>query len=493
LPDKNRTDTSLEEQVVLLQKALTRERNAKRKLEEKLEEKLQNNFEENHEFFQAYENANSRQIQLQFLSSLTSDIFVITDLDQMMAKFLANISKFLEPCNAFIFINNKNDYSLKKLNISNKQFDYLDVSHKLPELYNSLQKLDTQNFWQRIDIKSHKELHILSSTTHHDTILVYPLRLTNNKMHFLILDINHYCYSDDFKQTLNTASKQFAMTVKRRLTEIELSYNYQKLESTLEQLKSTQHQLVHSEKMASLGQLSAGVAHEINNPLGYITSNFEILKEYCELFESAFLDIEKASPDSLNRINTLSYARNDITDLLSSCIKGVGRISDIVNSLKTFSRKDDDDFINTNINDVIENALKIVWNQLKYNHKVETTLAPNLDLILASEGQLQQVFVNLFINAAQAMKEQGVLSIETKQSGGYIEVSVSDTGCGMKETTLKNIFEPFYTTKQNQNGTGLGLSVSYAIIEKHQALISVNSEPNVGSTFVIRFPPVKTL
>jgi len=493
LSDQDRDESSLKEQVVLLQNALKRERNAKRKLETKLEEKEQKKFEQNKAFFQAYENANNRQIQLQFLFSLTSDIFTLTNIDQMMAKFLANISTFLEPCNAFILAKENNRLSLTQLHLASEKFKSLSSHSTLSTLFNSLKELNTDSFWKRVELKKQSGLVELEPFTQHDTLLFYPLQLTETKMRYLILDIDHYCYSDDFKQTLNTASSQFSMAVKRRIAEIELSYNYQKLQSTLKQLKSTQHQLVHSEKMASLGQLSAGIAHEINNPLGYITSNFEILNEYCQLFEQTFIDVEKQAPEIFKQSKALTFARNDSPDLISSCIKGVKRISEIVSSLKTFSRKDEGDFTLTNINDVIENSLKVVWNQLKYSHKVDTKLVNNIPQISGNEGQLQQVFINLFINAAQAMKENGQLTVVTNKVDDYVEVSVSDTGCGMEQATIRKLFEPFFTTKQEQNGTGLGLSVSYAILEKHQALVSVNSELGVGSTFTIRFPLLPSL
>lgn len=486
MSDQNRAEEPLEEQILLLKNALIRERNAKRKLEEKLEEKVHSNFEDNRAFFQAYENANSRQIQLQFLSSLTSDIFTMNSMEKMTARFLANISAFLDPCNAFILSKVPKRITLTQLERSNESFKEISNPGNLASLFNSLNRFSEHSVWQRISDENVRELPELQAHIKHDTVLIYPLALSKLKQQYILLDINHYCYSHDFKQTLSTATQQFSMAVQRLIAEVDLSHNYKKLKSTLKELKSTQHQLVHSKKMASLGQLSAGIAHEINNPLGYITSNFEVLKDYCELFEQAFESVSDSK--FINESTQLQFAREDVPELIVSCIKGVSRISDIVSSLKTFSKKSDDKFEQINLNEVIDHSLKIVWNQLKYDHQVDKNLSTSLPTIYANEGQLQQVFVNLFINASQAMKAKGTLSITTKAVDKYIEVSIIDTGYGMSQSTIEQLFEPFYTTKQDQGGTGLGLSVSYAIIEKHQALISVNSELGVGSEFTIRFP-----
>lgn len=488
LSDQNNTNAELEEQVRLLKNALKREQNAKRKLEAKLEEKLQHNFEENQAFLQAYENANSRQIQLHFLSSLTSDILSITNIEKMLAHFLGNISVFLEPCTAIVLSKDTQQLKLSRLNTSSNTFDPIS-EQSLNAFYTAMDTLALSEQWQRLNTSNSVIIDTLHQYAKHDTTLVYPLRLTQNKFRYLFLDINHYCYSEDFKRTLNTASKQFSIAIQRLITEVELAYNYQKLKSTLEQLKSTQRQLIHSEKMASLGQLSAGVAHEINNPLGYIASNFQVLEEYCQSFENTFLQFEKSNDIHLSK--QVNFARKDIPELLASCIKGISRISDIVMSLKTFSKKDTGDFHETNINNVIENSLKIVVNQFKYSHQIKTELLPDIPLINACEGQLQQVFINLFINAAQAMKQKGTLTITTKASEHYVEASISDTGSGMAQTTIAKLFEPFYTTKQNHGGTGLGLSVSYAIIERHQAQIEVESELGVGSCFTLKFPLLK--
>lgn len=490
LSDQSREKiAALEEQVNLLKNALIREKSANKKLQEKIENNAQQHYNENKSFLHALEQANSRQLQLQFLTNLNSDMFIVRKVDDMVAQFLTNISGILDQCNAFdIAINTDCANTIASLDKETQSLVPIKWHGRYENAVNQLLLLTYHSEdWKRIEFNKNFQLPGLKDLIENNTILVSVIKFTERQTRVLLLDIGHYCYEDEFKQTLNTASQQFSQIIKRRLTEVELSYNYQQLKSTLNELKSTQNQLLHSEKMASLGQLAAGIAHEINNPLSFVASNLETLQDYYQLFEKA-LNQSQALKLEANEQRELNYARDDVSDLTESCIKGVERISEIVVSLKAFSRKDLDSMEPLNINQVIELALKIVWNQLKYNYQVNKSLSHQLPLIEGNSGQLQQVFINLFVNAAHAMADSGELSITSATNKGYVEVCVTDTGCGMEEEVIKKLFEPFYTTKQENQGTGLGLSVSYAILEKHNALISVNSEINKGSTFTLRFP-----
>ena len=487
MSNQSNSDISLEEQITLLTKALQRERNAKKQLEEKLESKTLENFKKNSEFFEAYEKAYSRQIQLQLLSTLTSDIFTLNNVNDMTAKFLSNISTFLDTCEAFVFEKQQNQETLLKLN---KDTELLNrCAQKLPQTAKFLAQIKTQEQWQRLSVGTESSLSEISPYFTHDTVLIFPLKPSSQLSKYLILNIDHYCYSNDFKQTINTACKQFATAIEKQIAEVEVSYNYLRLKRTLKELKSTQRQLIHQEKMASLGEMSAGIAHEINNPLGYVLSNFDVLNEYFSEFEKCFFNLEQSNQIEQISNKYLSLARSDTKDLLESCNKGLNRIADIISNLKTFSRKDTDEFEPHCVNEIISGSLKIVWNQLK-NYKFTKEFATNLPQIEANEGQLQQVFVNLFINAIQAMDDGDTFTIVTQLVDDFVEVSINDSGSGMSKKTIEKLFEPFYTTKDKHEGTGLGLSVSYAILEKHQALVSVNSELGVGSTFTLRFPHI---
>jgi signal transduction histidine kinase len=286
-----------------------------------------------------------------------------------------------------------------------------------------------------------------------------------------------------------------------------------RIEQLLSDLKTTQSQLIQSEKMASLGQMVAGVAHEVNTPLGFVKSNLEIvdrnqqilaqtLSEYIKLgdtlqsddVDNLALQLDKAKSAS-ERI--LQY---DITGktkkLISSALTGVDRIQELVLNLKNFSRLDESSVKEADINEGIESALMIAQNVIKHKATVETNYAPNLRAE-CYPAQLNQVFLNLLTNAAQAIEQdesdqsgvlKGKIQIATAHEKETVVIKISDNGKGIPPENLKKIFEPFFTTKPIGQGTGLGLSIVYKIIEKHQGEILVDSAVGKGSTFTIRIP-----
>jgi len=484
LPDQN-TKIDLQEKVGLLEKALVREKNAKKKLEEKLEKKNNIKFNENQLFINSFEIATSNQVQLQFLATLTKDLFSTKSLDELLFQFSKNMSNLLDKCPVILIqIHEKDENFIVRLQRENTEWEEQTWKNSYEEIVTALLN-SKDSIWHRIEHQQKNDVDSIMSLLSNQTLLYLPLNLTATEQRLMMLDISHYCYNDDFKQTINTAAQQFTLAIKRRATEIELSVNNNILNEIITQLTSTQQQLVHSEKMGSLGKLAAGVAHEINNPIGYISSNLDVLKGYVALYNST---IDQLSVNKEKHSQDFIFAREDIDDLLGSCIDGVQRVTDIVASLKTFSRKEDDDFSSININDVIKSSIKIVWNQFKYAHKITQYLDNNIPNLSGNHGQLQQVFVNLFVNAAQAMKDGGELTVETLLEKEQVIVHVHDTGCGMDESVIRHIFDPFYTTKSVDEGTGLGLSVSFAIVEKHKGIISVKSELNQGCTFTLKFP-----
>jgi signal transduction histidine kinase len=286
---------------------------------------------------------------------------------------------------------------------------------------------------------------------------------------------------------------------------LSLRYARQKIQEQYETLKKTQVQLVQSEKMASIGQLAAGVAHEINNPLGYVNSNIGSLKNYIDDIFS-YLDQLESFIQKLNNLNDseiqnevekirqkkdeleIDFVREDIDELIKESTFGMDKVRDIVQSLKNFSRVDqEEEAQEANINECIEQTLKIVWNDLKYKCEVIKNLGQLPD-IYCFPGQLNQVIMNLLVNAGHAIEEKGVIEITTYQQQDDIYIKVRDTGKGIPPENIKHLFEPFFTTKPVGQGTGLGLSISYGIIEKHHGEISVNSEVGVGTEFTIRLP-----
>lgn len=279
----------------------------------------------------------------------------------------------------------------------------------------------------------------------------------------------------------------------------------QALDGLLEELKHAQEQLFLSDKMASIGQLAAGIAHEINNPVGFISSNMEIFQDYIRKYTMILKIIDKLKRqvedgdlvkarltiDELNKFkeeNNLDYVMNDVNPLLDQTAAGIRRINKIVHDLKTFTRADKSDKTQTvKIEEIIEGILSIVNNELKYkaalNKYYGKTSAISCDI-----HKIGQVLINILVNAAQAIEGSGTISIKTYQQDKYVCVDIADTGKGIPPENIKKIFDPFFTTKPVGQGTGLGLSISYEIIKNHGGKIDVQSKVGEGTTFTIFLP-----
>ena len=278
---------------------------------------------------------------------------------------------------------------------------------------------------------------------------------------------------------------------------LELKNN--ELKDAYKELKSTQAQMLQQEKMASIGVLSAGVAHEINNPVGFIASNIstfgkymERLREYIDLLQEKF-HVSIKDQETLDYIRQrkkklkIDYIVDDAVDLVNESLEGTQRVRDIVNNLKSFSRHDEAECKQSDINQCLENTLKIVWNELKYKAAIEKDYG-ELPLVLCMARQLNQVFMNLLINAVHAIEEKGIIRIKTRQKGDSVYVQIADTGRGIPPDKMSRIFEPFFTTKEVGKGTGLGLSISYDIVRKHGGEILVESAVGKGTIFTVRIP-----
>lgn len=288
--------------------------------------------------------------------------------------------------------------------------------------------------------------------------------------------------------------------------EKQISQNAADLNKAYKQLSSSQAQLVQSEKMAALGQMVAGVAHEINTPLGYVNNNIEMLREFFGQLnfvlqaherlvntllapESTDVDIAEslAGVDDAKAGMDLAQFFSDLDGLFNDTFYGVEQISELVTGLKDFSRLDQAVTDHVSVNDCIENALLIARNTLKYKVEVLKRL-DDVPLIRCTASQINQVLLNLFTNAAQAIKTQGHLLIKTWADADNVYISVQDTGSGIAPENLAKIFDPFFTTKPVGQGTGLGLSISFKIIQQHGGSIRVASEVGKGTRFVIALP-----
>jgi two-component system, NtrC family, sensor kinase len=245
----------------------------------------------------------------------------------------------------------------------------------------------------------------------------------------------------------------------------------------------SRQQLVQSDKLAAIGTLAAGVAHEINNPIGYVNSNLNTMTKYLikisQYIESCGIqgDTEK-----------IKEILKDFEDAINESIEGSGRVRKIVADLKSFSRVDQAEKVYADINEGIKSTLNIVWNELKYKCKVEHDYGELPDLF-CMPNQLNQVFMNILVNAGQAITgDSGLIKIKTWSDNSFIYVSITDNGCGIPEENVNKIFEAFFTTKEVGKGTGLGLSLTYDIIKKHNGKIDVRSQVGVGTEFTITLP-----
>ncbi len=279
----------------------------------------------------------------------------------------------------------------------------------------------------------------------------------------------------------------------------QLQTSNKNLEEAYKELKKTQSQILHREKMASIGKLAAGVAHEINNPIGFIASNLTQLNKYTKkLTEFINLQTEALNSNSppLPSFPEISKKRKelkidflceDIHDMVNESIEGTSRIKRIVQDLRNFSRDNTKECSVTNINDCIDSTLNVMWHELKYKTKIEKHLG-EIPLTKCYPHQLNQVFMNILSNAIQSIEDTGIINIKTWADDTNIYIKISDNGCGIDKSIIGKIFDPFFSTKDVGKGIGLGLSISYDIISKHDGEISVQSKVGQGTTFAIKIP-----
>ncbi len=269
-------------------------------------------------------------------------------------------------------------------------------------------------------------------------------------------------------------------------------------------LEDAQNQLMQSEKLASIGQLAAGVAHEINNPIGFVNSNIGALDGYVQsllkLTEAYGNAVEKLPeiPSELQAATALKkeidfdYIKEDVVSLIAESKDGLDRVKKIVQDLKDFSRVDStQEWQLADLHKCIDSTLNVIWNEVKFKAEVEKKygVIPEVECVVS---QLNQVFLNLMVNAAHAIPERGIITLSSGVENDWVWIAVADNGMGIAPENLKRIFDPFFTTKPVGKGTGLGLSVSYNAIAKHGGRIEVESEVGKGTTFRVYLPIKQT-
>ncbi len=321
------------------------------------------------------------------------------------------------------------------------------------------------------------------------TASVVPIADGKELVGLVILLLSAPLKSED-ESILSIIASQCALTLKnnqyiedtrtlvKKVTEAEVREKYihdlegknEELEKLFAELKQTQAQLIHSEKMSSLGQLVAGVAHELNNPIGYIYANMVELKKTIERLEQS------------GEINA-----TEIDTIIAESMEGSQRVKEIVESLRRFSRLDEEHYQPTDIHAGIDSTLGLMRKEFNDQIRVIKDYG-KLPMVHCQPGQINQVFMNILLNAVQAIEGRGTITIRTTTETDKVAIDIMDTGTGISKEKCDHIFEPFYTTKPVGQGTGLGLSISYGIITNHGGTLKVKSKPGDGTTFTIRLP-----
>lgn len=285
----------------------------------------------------------------------------------------------------------------------------------------------------------------------------------------------------------------------------ELLQSNASLNSTIQELQNKNLAMVQQEKMASIGLLAAGIAHEINNPIGFVKSNLEVLKGYFAAIQQALdaynafaLQVQVSKPSAelsaaISRLRKLidqldlSYITEDSINSIRESLEGAVRVQDIVRDLKDFSRNDNDERVLFDLNECIEGAIKLVWNEIKLKCTIIRHYG-EIPALYCCASQLTQVFINIIMNAVQAMTNGGTIEIRTAVGKNSIVTEFVDDGPGIEEANLNKLFDPFFTTKAVGMGTGLGLYVSHGIIQKHRGSIRAENVPGKGAKLIVTLP-----
>jgi len=338
-----------------------------------------------------------------------------------------------------------------------------------------------------------ESLGTFSSTS---SALVMVIRVENDIEGYLVLENTYKKQAfkgQDFELLGNFKEHIVSAFIKAKILE--------NLQQTFTSLKETQAKLVSQEKMAGLGQLTAGIAHEINNPINFVSGNIkplrrdladlqEVLALYAEISEDSDLKEKLEEIEELKEDIDFDYVVNELDDLINDIEEGASRTAEIVKELRNFSRLDEDSVKMGNIEEGLDSTLTIL--KSKYKEKVEVVKEyGGIPEIECNSGKLNQVFMNILNNAVQAIEVRGTVTIGTEDRGENIAIKIKDTGKGMSEEVKSKVFDPFFTTKDVGEGTGLGMSITFGIIEDHQGEIEVESEEGVGTEFTLILPKVR--
>jgi PAS domain S-box-containing protein len=311
-------------------------------------------------------------------------------------------------------------------------------------------------------------------------------------------------YSKDLERKVAERTRDLRLSNEElQSTNAELRRETDSKDAALRKLKEAQSHLLESEKMIGLGQLAAGVAHEINNPIGFVHSNLNTLGEYLAQIRellAVYSEAEAAASRGGNGLAPVferarqikekmdyNFVVEDSAQVVTDAVEGVQRVAAIVRNLKEFTHIDQGESQWFNVNDGLDSTVKLIWNELKYKAEVRREYGEVPD-IECHAAQLSQLFLNVLMNAAQAIDKKGTITLRTVANGDQVVIQIQDDGCGIPPDVLPHIFEPFFTTRPVGQGMGLGLTSAYSIVRNHRGTIHVESKPGAGTTFTIRLP-----
>ena len=327
----------------------------------------------------------------------------------------------------------------------------------------------------------------------------YPQLTEMGKLAEMGLSLTDFVNHDPINFYIGTLQLKESMYEDVRKLNKDLKASAEHLESLVDQRTK---ELLQSEKMASIGTLAAGVAHEINAPIVFLLSNLSSLDAYMQSIIPLVTALSKLSPEDKNQIENLTqssinwddlaFMSEDIPPLIHESVDGARRVSKTVAGLRSFAHPSDSTQDRMSVQSAINLAISLVNNELKHNAALH--YEPGDDCYVNGNlTELSQVFVNLLVNAVQAIEENGVIEIDIEETNNTVQVRVRDNGCGIPAKNIDKLFQPFFTTKEIGAGTGLGLAISHGIIESHNGEITIDSEVGKGTCFIITLPAADTL
>ncbi|MDN5201727.1 tetratricopeptide repeat protein [Fulvivirgaceae bacterium BMA10] len=444
------------------------------------------------------------------LSEIAKSITSNLSVERIIETVYQNVSTLMDATMFGVGLYNSQTRSIEFPGLKEKGETIILISYKIKEkdrlavwCYENKQSIfisDFENEYQNYVSKK------LPSVTGDNaaSIIYLPLIVKNKAIGVIsVQSFKKNAYTEYHLNILRNLAVHTAIALENAANYGQIKDKTVKLEKTLKDLKATQAQLVQSEKMASLGQLTAGIAHEINNPINFVyagidglRASVEVLMEILNKYEEIedFTGIEKVL-DTLNEIHQLksdlyfNETKSSINDLISAIKDGAQRTAEIVDGLRNFSRTNETELKTVNIHKGIESSLVLLNNKInEHDIRIIKKFDEELPEINCYPGQLNQVFMNLLSNAIEAIDQKGRIEIKTENLENDIKISIMDNGCGMSEAIIEKIFDPFFTTKDLGKGTGLGLAISFGIIKKHKGKFDIVSKEGKGSTFIIYIP-----